>query len=137
MDSTAKSIITKKVLDLQSKGLTITEIAEEIGFGRSFVYSILREHRDPRPMPNRAKWVIPPLTEKKPDRVIFYEWARNLEGETIMTPEGKQKVKRVYPHFLQTEKLMNQRMDLNHQLKDHYRVTSWTLGEVYHLNKRG
>lgn len=56
---------------------------------------------------------------------VLRGWAEKLPGKSIETPEGKMTVLNAYPNILECAK----------QHKSGYIVTTFTLGEVYYLNR--
>lgn len=56
---------------------------------------------------------------------VLRRWAKKLPGKSIETPEGKMTVLNAYPNILECAK----------QYKSGYLVTTFTLAEVYYLNR--
>lgn len=112
----------------EDHGMTFKEIAKIVGISRSTVNVLYWKSKRPVEETSRDKWVpletILASAAHKPDILRFREWSVNKVGQVIKTPEGKSTVTAVYPNWLAVVK------------KDGCKRT-WTLAEVYPLNKGG
>lgn len=114
------------IRNLRNNGLIYDDIAEKVGLSRSYVHELATVGLETE----KSEVVIP-------DIVRFRDWANRKKGRIIRTPEGKKQVLEVYKNFLVVGEKVGTRVDMNNSLQDVVKKTTWTLGEVYHLNRGG